>query len=195
MLTLLAALTLAVAPPPGHLALGRTNAPLAISSYCWHGQCAAPLGASALVAVVPRRYPIRCDLGYTPTKATLTVGGRSATVTPTIDGVTWNAPIHIPQDDAMPTMQFVVRKARARIGQFPNSRRQRAPVSWREQARSNTPRDGGSQEVSISECQRGPRISLLRSDRKRLDQRFQSSNHIIRPCRACTSRCERRDRG
>jgi hypothetical protein len=27
-----------------------------------------------------------------------------------------------------------------------------------------------------------------------LDQRFQSSNHIMRPCRACTSRCERRDR-
>jgi hypothetical protein len=26
-----------------------------------------------------------------------------------------------------------------------------------------------------------------------LDQRFQSSNHIMRPCRACTSRCERRD--
>ena len=91
MLPLLAVLTLVVAPPPGHLALGRTNAPLAISSYCWHAQCAAPLGASTLVAVVPRRYPIRCDLGYTPTKATLTVGGRSATVTPTIDGVTWNA--------------------------------------------------------------------------------------------------------
>jgi hypothetical protein len=91
VLTLLAALTLAVAPPPGHLALGRTSAPLAISSYCWHGQCAAPLGASTLIAVVPRRYPIRCDLGYTPTRATLTIGGRSATVTPTIDGVTWNA--------------------------------------------------------------------------------------------------------
>ena len=91
MLTLLAALTLAVAPPPAHLALGKTNAPLAISSYCWHSQCAAPLGASTLVAVVPRRYPIQCDLGYTPTKAILTVGGRSATVTPTIDGVTWNA--------------------------------------------------------------------------------------------------------
>ncbi len=29
----------------------------------------------------------------------------------------------------------------------------------------------------------------------KLDQRFQSSNHIMRPCRACTSRCERRDRG
>jgi Kef-type K+ transport system membrane component KefB len=27
-----------------------------------------------------------------------------------------------------------------------------------------------------------------------LDQRFQSSNHIMRPCRACRSRCERRDR-
>jgi CubicO group peptidase (beta-lactamase class C family) len=28
-----------------------------------------------------------------------------------------------------------------------------------------------------------------------LDQRFQSSNHITRPCRACTSKCERQDRG
>jgi hypothetical protein len=91
VLTLFAVLTLAVAPPPAHLALGKTNAPLAISSYCWHNQCAAPLGASTLVAVVPRRYPIQCDLGYTPTKAILSVGGRSATVTPTIDGVTWNA--------------------------------------------------------------------------------------------------------
>jgi hypothetical protein len=28
-----------------------------------------------------------------------------------------------------------------------------------------------------------------------LDQRFRSSNHIMRPYRACRSRCERRDRG
>jgi alcohol dehydrogenase (cytochrome c) len=28
-----------------------------------------------------------------------------------------------------------------------------------------------------------------------LDERFRSSNHIMRPCRVCRSMCERRDRG
>ena len=63
---------------PSRRIAGTASAPRRSARRRWSRSCRAG-------------YPIRCDLGYTPTKATLTVGGRSATVTPTIDGVTWNA--------------------------------------------------------------------------------------------------------
>jgi hypothetical protein len=92
VLTFIAAAALAFSSPPAaHLALGSASAPLAISSYCWRSHCGAPLAASTRVAVVPRGYLVQCDLGFTPTQATLTVGGRKATVTLDGPAVTWHA--------------------------------------------------------------------------------------------------------
>ena len=92
MLTLVAAAALAVArPPAAYLALGRVRAPLAISSWCWHGQCGAPIAASKRVAIVPRGYTVNCILSYQPTKVMLTVGGHP--VPAIFDGATviWRA--------------------------------------------------------------------------------------------------------
>ena len=94
MLTLFVAAALGFSSPPAaHLALGNASAPLAISSWCWRGHCGAPLAASTRVAVVPRGYLVQCDLGFTPTQATLTVGGRKATVAinGNVNAVTWHA--------------------------------------------------------------------------------------------------------
>jgi hypothetical protein len=76
VLTLLATVALAIGrPPPAHLALGRVSAPLAISSWWWHGKSGAPITASTRVAVVPRGYDVTCVLTFQPTKVQLTVGG------------------------------------------------------------------------------------------------------------------------
>ena len=69
MLTLVAAAALAVVrPPAAHLALGSAARRSAISSWCWHGQCGAPIAASTRVAVVPRGYTVNCVLTFQPTR-------------------------------------------------------------------------------------------------------------------------------
>jgi hypothetical protein len=91
VLTLIAAVALGVRPPPAHLALGRASAPMAIASWCWEGQCGAPLTPSTRVAVVPRGYTVNCILTFQPKHATLTVGGKLVPIV--IDGadLMWKA--------------------------------------------------------------------------------------------------------
>jgi hypothetical protein len=92
VLTLVAAVALGVVrPPPAHLALGKVSAPMAISSWCWHGHCGAPIAAAPRVAIVPRGYTVNCILSFEPASAMLTIGGHP--VPTQVDGpvVTWRA--------------------------------------------------------------------------------------------------------
>lgn len=77
--------------PVAFLDTGSAHTALAISSWCRAGRCGAPIAASRQVAKVHRGQLVRCVFGFTPTKVTVSVGGRTLTADSTGNEVDWRA--------------------------------------------------------------------------------------------------------
>ena len=78
-------------PPAAYISIGAHHVPLAISSWCWHDRCGAPIAASRRAAVVRRRSTIHLELRFRPTKAQLSISGRPVAAHVHGREITWKA--------------------------------------------------------------------------------------------------------
>lgn len=91
MLPLLALVLALAQPPAAYVDTGSAHVPLAVSSWCSGTRCGAPIAASKRPAVVRRGALVRVVLQFTPTRATLTIGGAPVSVQSSGAEIAWRA--------------------------------------------------------------------------------------------------------
>jgi hypothetical protein len=89
---LVAAFVLAVAgPPTATFEAGAAHARLAVSSWCWHTHCGAPISAVSKTTRVRRGSRVHVLLAFAPRHALVSVAGKAMAIEVTGRELTWRA--------------------------------------------------------------------------------------------------------